>query len=788
MLKPRALILFLCAGAALLCVLLLAHVRFYSSRSRLPEGGSAIETVSGLGDEITVLFDARGIPHVRAATDADAWFAQGHLHARDRFFQMELARRLVAGRLSEVFGDAAMDIDSSARIWRLASTARRQAAQLEYAERTALESYARGVNAALDRYGKWIAPEVGLLGVGPEPWKPEDSLGVGLLMQLNLSWAMGQELRRGVVLHRLGREQAIDLWGWSPRDARAWIPPGELAVSPRSPDDAITPGLGGVGSNNWALGPSRTASGRAILANDPHVGVQLPGTWYGIHLKAPNLHVAGLSIPGLPGVAIGHNERVAWCFTMSMVDDQDLYRVALDDHGLKEQIGSTWQPIRTVTEEIHVRGRAAPELLKVRLSERGPLVRETGSEAFALEWTAYRGPSSLGAFLNMARVTSAAEAAMAWRETVGPGMNMVAADVEGHILHQVVGMTPDRDRGAGRLPAPAQDPRWAWRGLEPFEANPAKADPPEGFVATANHDLFAEGDYPMRDRFEGEFAPAWRIRRIRERLAARDDWDVASCLELQGDVTSLRARLMLQVLSPDLRQHSGTTAQSLLEFDGRWVTDSVAPHLYLRWVGDLASAISGDDARRAGLGRPPFSEDHVLRLLVGGMDEAWWDDQGTPEVEDRSLLVGQSLDRMDALGPLAKWGEVHPVRFAHPLEQTPVVGGLIGRLFSRGPYAAPGGGVTVNAHYWSRERPFEVTEIPSARFVTEVGDWDSTVMVIPPGQSGRPWSVHYDDQVRPWLELEARTFAFSEAAVDKAATARLVLRPKAVETEKPAVE
>ncbi len=767
------------AGLATLVVAvvaLVAHVRHSSGRSRIGTSGRAVERLAGCPGDIDVRFDRNGFPHVRAHSAPAAWFAQGYLHARERFFQMELSRRAGAGRLAEMLGDAALATDRKLRTWRVPSVARLHTALIDPDQREALESYAAGVNAAIDRYGRWIAPELWLLAMDPEPWTVEDSMRVGALLQLNLSWGMGEELKRAVQLARLGPERALALWGWTPEQARRWIPPVEPTLSERREEEPIRPPLSGEGSNNWAIAPSRTATGRPILANDPHLGVQLPSTWYAVHLEAPGLRVAGASIPGVPGVAIGHTGRVAWGFTMSLLDDQDLYVLTLDDQRDRELVDGAWRDLRTVTERIEVRWRSQPVLHKVRLSERGPLVRDLHRETVALAWTAGEGPSAIGAFLAMSRAGSVEDLVAAWDGVIGPSMNLVAADVDGRILHQVVGLTPDRRQGAGRLPAPGGDSRWAWRGFRPYATNPRSSDPPEGFVATANHDLFAEGP-ATSEPFPGDFAAPWRYRRIHQQLAARDDWDLASSLALQADVTSLRAVAFLKLLWPDLEAHGGATARRLLAWDGRMSVDSVPAHLLSRLLLELGAAVGRDEMVRDGIAATPLGPEELLRLLAGGMDDSWWDDHSTGAVEDRENVLGEVLDRMDALGLRTGWGEVHTVSFDHPLRPMPLVGHLFGRMWSRGPIPVGGDDVTVNAHYYSRSRPFAVTAIPSMRFVADVGAWDETVLVLPLGQSGRPWSPHYADHLPAWVNVRPVRFPFSDAAVEAATVSRLRLTP-----------
>jgi penicillin amidase len=770
----NALALF--AGAALLAVLVLAHVRFHSARSRLPEAGSMRAQIPGLEAEVEVLLDSRGIPFVRAANEHDLWMTQGYLHARERFFQMDLARRVSSGRLAELLGEAALPLDRKARIWQLGATARRQAAMLDEGEREILEAYAAGVNAALTRYGRWIAPEEWLLLRDPDPWTVEDTLYVVTTLQFNLSWAMGEEIDHAVKLSRLGEERAVDLWGWTQEQRQRWIPPIEQSTEPIREEEAISPRYDGIGSNAWVLASDKTATGRPLLANDPHVAVIIPGFCYLIDLEAPGVRLAGASIAGTPMIQMGHNQHVAWGLTMVLMDDQDLFRLTLDPSGTQELIDGSWQPLRTVSERINVRFREEPVLQKVQISERGPIVRQSNRETLALSWTGYRGPSGVKSLLRVSRARSVTDLAAAWEGVAGPAMNMIAADVDGKILHQVTGLVPDRGNGTGYLPAPGDDSRWAWRGLLPYGSNP-RTITDTGFLANANHDIFGEGEYPESQRFSGHFYPPWRVRRVRERLESRDDWDAAGCLELQADLFSTRARAALFMLREELQAHSGASAQALLEWDGQISPESLSPHIYARLILELSQQIAGDEAELNGLAESPFRQPQILRILGGGLDDSWWDDLQTNEIETRTDIIARALDRVDELNLQAPWGEVHRVKYQHPFAEVPVLGRLLDRAWSRGPFEVGGDAQTVASYYPSDLHPFAVTAMPAMRFVTDVGSWDNTLVLLPLGQSGRPWSAHYDDQIRAWARNQAHTMPFSRQAIERAARARLQLLP-----------
>jgi penicillin amidase len=355
-------------------------------------------------------------------------------------------------------------------------------------------------------------------------------------------------------------------------------------------------------------------------------------------------------------------------------------------------------------------------------------------------------------------------------------MNLVAADSDGNILHQVVGKIPDRGTGFGRLPSPGSNSRWAWSGFKSVAAEP-RLNPSDGIVATANHDFFGEGDFPERDRFPGEFAPPWRVRKIRSAMASRTDWTVAGFAELQGDIVSGRAIALLRQLRPDLEARPGPASEELMAWDAKMEKGSTAATRYSALMLAFADAVSGDEADRDGLDWNPLGPERLLRLLAGGIDESWWNDVGATDRQTRSDILDRVIEELDELGPQKRWGEVHQVSFVHPLAQLPYIGPQVSESWSRGPFAVDGGNVTVNAHYWSHDAPFTVTSIPAMRFVAEVGNWDETVLVLPVGQSGRPWSRHYSDQIPSWMNVETVRFPWTREAVEKAASARLELVP-----------
>jgi acyl-homoserine lactone acylase PvdQ len=768
----RALRWLLRTAEVLVAAALIAVAAGYvvARRSVFRPGGDPI-ALAGLAREASVVFDRYGVGHVRAASVEDALVVEGYVHARERFFQMELNRRAVFGRLAELFGRRALPRDREMRRYGVAELAARHLRELDGASRALLASYVRGVNAAVaERGASGLAPELLALSAEVEPWREEDTLGLDMLFFI--TQAAGREEYRAEILHALGAQRAADLWGWSAAQAREWIP-ADLANTEVVPErhPAAAPSVG-AGSNNWAIAPARSLSGFPVFAYDPHLGVSNPALWYEIALEAPGLHVAGASFAGVPGVLIGHNADVAWGFTYVQLDDADLYRVQLDVTGTRERLGSDFRPLKVRRETIRVRGGEAEELT-VKLSRHGPIVRERNGEALALAWTALIGRSSLPAFVLLDRARTVTEAAAAFAAGDPPAFNLVAADRAGHIRWQVIGRVPVRGRGAGRLPAPGWDSSWDWQGLAPYASNPFVEDPAPGFVVTANHDPFAEGDF-SRPGYPGEFAPPWRVRAIRAALAARRTWDVAGCQALQMDDTDGLARAIIARLAPLLDRIGTAPARSLRAWDGRMSRASRPALLWAEFLRELTRRIGGDEAKRAGLRSTPLDGEDILRLLDGRMNPLWWDDVSTTAVETPEQIVAAALAAAARRAGDATWGSRHTVLFAHPLGGIP----LLGALLNRGPFPVPGSPACVNANaYSSRAENFAVVQLPSLRFVADLADWDRAVFTLPLGQSGHFLSPHAADQTGDWLAGRAHPMPWSDAEVQAATVAKLDLRP-----------
>jgi acyl-homoserine lactone acylase PvdQ len=790
--RRRALRVTVLVLAAL--VLAAAGAFLWWSRSGRPQR-SGVAQVPGLTGPVEVRWDARGVPYVEAAAEEDLAAALGWLHANDRMTQMELGRRLAAGRLAELVGERAVDLDRRNRQLRLRRGAERLWREAGPRSRLWLEGYARGVNA-------WLAGDHGLPpgllllggpGFEPEPWGPVDSLSFVFLMGEDLSfWAGRPEEERFRWLRELGEERTRDLLGGElhvPEEIRQLA----AASGPGEPAPPTAPELGSAGSNNWALAPARTRSGAPLVANDPHLPLALPGTWYQVLLRSPGHEAAGMSLPGLPGVVIGRGRTVAWALTNVMLDDHDLFFEQLEaapGGGQRVRRGEGWLPVRVEREVIAVAGGAGVPV-DVLSTDHGPLLAadpERGLPARSLAWTLYHGGDPMAAFLALAAAGDLEEVLRSVGSYTGPAQNLVVAHPGGGILWTILGRIPERSSGDGRLPSPGWVTSYGWSGLRAREANPAIVAPSEGMLVTSNQPVAPAG-YPFP--LTADYDSPHRARRIAELLAAGGPWGVEETAAVQADVVSLWAREVVAAILPALAGDVPAAAARGRDLLGPWDGTMAsrdgagrpvpAAALFAFLERRLREGIFGDEAAAHGLA-PLADRERLLRVVSGGMAESWFDDVATVPVETHPEVIAAAVAGAVA-DAVARWGDdpadwsyedLHQLTLEHPLGSVP----LLGRAFDRGPFPLPGSATTVMAFgaRWG-ERGQEVTYGPSMRWITDLAQPDAAVAVLPAGQSGHPFDDHYDDQTGAWLAGRTFPFPWTAPAIEAVTTRRLRLAP-----------
>jgi penicillin amidase len=742
--------------------------------------------VDGLQAPVTIARDRWGIPHVEAATDADAWFALGFCHGQDRGFQLELLARAGRGTLSELLGTPTVALDRLSRTLGFRRTATAQLRMLDDHVRVTLDSYATGVNAAAAATPR--PHELALLRGQRSAWTALDVLAFLGLQALALSGNWDTELARLRILLADGADALLAVdptygpWLPTPVGAAAGAPIGRLAADlARLRDLVAGPGA----SNAWAVAGSRTRRGTPILANDPHLAPSIPAPWYLAHLRTPDWEVAGSSYVGGPAFPTGHNGQIAWGITAGCTDSTDLFWEELDGGGATVRGPVGPEPVERLAEPIAVRGGPTVDET-VLVTRRGPIVTpllDGPSIALSLRAT-WLEPAPVRGFIGVHRSRDFATFREAFRAWPGPALNVVYADADGHVGWQLIGTLPRRRAGNGTLPLPAWDSDNAWEeGRLPFEDLPYVLDPPTLFVASANN--AARPDAAGRPFLGVDWLDGYRAARIAEALEARDDWDVASTAELQGDLVAVAWReLSPIVLAAELTDPDARLAADLLRsWDGIVSAGSAAASVYELLVVELAGAVARVSAPTgwswalgAGLGetmpRTTFGA-RITSQLVGRLRD------GTDRraaIEAALAAAVRALRGRAGDEPAAwQWGRLRPLHLLHPLgAKRP-----LGRIFNVGP--VPLGGDT-NTVAQAGVRPLEPFgnpgAIPNHRTVIDLGDLDASRYVLAGGQSGNPLSPHYADLFELWQRGEGVPIAWSSEAVAATTVATLALVPE----------
>jgi len=715
-------------------------------------GDAEVLKLEGLSAPVEIGFDARGIPRIRAANERDAAMAMGALHARDRLFQMEMTRRGGAGRLSEIAGSSTLRLDRFMRTLGLRQRAEEDLAALPGQARELLEAYAAGVNGWVAAHGRYTAPEFIPFGQ-PEPWRAADSLLWGKVMGLWLSGNWRTETERARLATVLSPERLRQLW---PSDDSAGRPDlaalptperlaGLLAATPRWGEDAPLPESA---SNAWAVAPSHSASGGALLASDPHLALGAPALWYLVRIELPEgRFLAGATAPGVPMVVIGRNERLAWGFTTTHSDTQDVFIERLAGPDAYDTPDGP-RPFTVREERIAVRG-GEEQVLRVRETRHGPVISdldETPPEgsvlAVSMASLAPRDTQAAG-LLALNRATSIEDARGAASLIASPAQNLMVADAAGDIAMFLTGRTPLRAAGDGSMPVPGWDGAHDWTGWVPFEAMPHVVRPEGGVLANANNRVQPPGAQPFLGR---DWFGDWRFRRIGEMLRARPRHTSADFAAMQADAVSLFAREMMPLLmAPPRPEGVAGAARDLIQgWDGAMLPELAQPLVFNAWtreLGRLALAAGGVPEGAFGAG-PEF-----LRMLLSPEGAGWCGEGGCAALSGRAMeaAVAGLAERFGTEPANWRWGDAHRVRLEHPLLR--FVPGLA--EWTRIEAPTPGDGETVNRGGLARD--FSHVHGPGLRIVMDMASPDGVMASIATGQSGNPFSPHWRDMNAGWV-------------------------------------
>lgn len=688
----------------------LAATYWYAWRPQPEVSGRITAPVS---KSATITRDSLGVPHISAGSWEDAIFLQGFVTAQDRMWQMDSLRRLAAGDLSEVVGGRAAESDSEARRLRLRRIAEEQFKTLTPAARTIFAAYTRGVNHYLETHRGRVSVEFALLGYDPRPWTITDCLLAGLQMNRILSTSWEDELRKATML-ATGDPAKVNI------------------LFPTRAGNEIQ-----VGSNAWAISGAHTASGRPILSSDPHLSYTLPSTWYMVHLKAPGLDVSGVSLPGIPAVIIGHNDRIAWGATNLQFDVQDLYIEKFDPRTGRYLYRGQIEQARLERDMLAVRGEQ-PREIATWVTRHGPIFLTENNQYYALRWAAAEPGALEFPFLDIDRARNWNDFTAALARFPGPPQNFAYADIDGNIGYHAAGKLPIRRNYPGDMPVDGSSGEFEWDGFIPFDQLPSSFNPASGIVISANDNPFPE-NYPYR--VSGAFASPHRARQILALLSVRDKWQPQDMLAVQKDVYSAFAHFLARQIvtayqarkshNPDLEE----AVEALRDWNGQMEIGLAAPMVTTLVYQRLRKAI----ADRATAGKGAIYQFHMAPSVVENILRArpkdWFPDYDqlilrcfSEGVEEGKNLQGSSVKRWN-------YGDYVRLTITHP-----VLGHLpwIGKYFNVGPVDMSGSSTTVKQR--------NTTVGPSMRMVVDFSGFDRSLQNITIGESGHVLSRHYRDQ------------------------------------------
>jgi penicillin G amidase len=810
-------------------------------------------TVPGLNDTVEILRDEWGVPHIYASNLHDLLFAQGYTQAMDRWWQMEFFRATASGTIQELtgFSESLMGTDAYLR-----TLGFRNLAEIELEtvytddEIAGMQAFSDGVNAyIMSRDQNDLALEyrvLGLTGVEIEvaPWTPVDSLIWSKVMALQLASNQGAEQRLSRLTANLDPALLADYFvDWPYGEKPTIVPPEELPVTEASlranrptlneggvsgvetaliggfeMDDLRQLAFGngpGIGSNNWVVSGDLTETGLPLMANDMHLGLDMPSIWYEVGLHCMPVtdecpyDVVGLSLSPSPWVIAGHNADIAWALTNVGPDTQDLYQITVNpENDLQYEWDGEWRDMTTREETLSFGDGTEPITFIVRETHLGPIINDTlegfnNDNPLALRWTLFEPSTVYRAFAMLNRASNWEEFREALSYWDSPSQNLVYMDVEGNIGYQTPGQIPIRAPGhSGLLPVPGNSSDFEWLGTIPFDLLPRVFNPEQGYIATANqavvpleyYDQLAEA---LADEFGADanyfisqqWAYGYRGQRINELLQELTPHSVATFDQIHGDNMDISAREMLPYFADlDFEDDTLNAARDwLLTWDYQMNIDSGQAALWAALWSNLVQELYNDEFSGFYSATGDNVEIWATRLLMDEPDNAWWDNVTTQEIEARDDILQQAFinaftgDLVPLLGEdyeSWQWGDLHAVTFiSNPLGVSGVE--VFENQVNRGPAATGGTNIAVNATSWNPGNGnFAVRSGPSQRSIYDASNWDNSLSIHTTGQSGHPASENYDDMIDPWRLVEQRSQPFSREAVEASATDQMILQPE----------
>ena len=793
-------------GAAILAVVVLTAVSgiYVYLRCTLPDYDGR-QIARGLQNEVEIIRDSFGMPHIYAQSDEDAYFAMGFCQAQDRLFQMDLARRAGQGRLAEILGASLVNVDKLFRTLNAVIPPWEWHEKLSPESRVSLKAFADGVNHFFEINKSPLPIEFKILGYRPDPWTPYDSLAIMLYMGWLQNYAFKTELLHSAIIKQVGEEMAAELFIDYPSGFPAIIPEGENPTARIGLEYLKTLELAGDvlgfkaggASNSWVISPEKSKSGRPLFANDPHLSLSAPSVWYEGHMSTPSMNVSGALIAGFPFIISGANEHVAWGVTNSHWDDADFYleKIHPDNPNLY-RYQDNWEQMIIRKEIIKVKGSEAVDF-ELKLTRHGPVIDDLNryerqkEYALAMRWAQADFPDKTlkGMWLvNHAGNIEDIEEAAGYAKS---GQNWIYADDRGNIGFYFLGGIPIRKGFTGELPVPGWDGKHEWEGYVPDREQPHLRNPGQGFIINANNKIEPEG-YPYL--ITKYYATPDRFVRIQEMLTEKEQLGPEDFEKMLSDVLMIMARDWVPLVIKSLKdtELSKTEKQALKqleEWDFVARHNQAAPAVFNVFMNYLAENTFkkrlGPDLYEyyvVGDKNIPFN---VLRELIQKGESPWFDDPDTPEKEGLNYVLVKSFKDSatfleETLGDDIQnweWGKIHTLTIYHPFgKKSPI----LGKIFNIGTFPVSGSIFTVNPTYFKISKSFEVQGGgASLRHIIDFADMNNSKRILPGGISGNFMSPHYDDQFELWLAGEYRPFVLNRKAVMRDVKHRLVMIPDA---------
>lgn len=796
-----------------LVLLFIVGSLFYVNRmisAGMPVTSGEID-VPGLAREVTVLRDDNGIPHIRAADEADVYFAMGYVHAQDRLFQMDVIRRFAEGRFAEMVGDepnpggdypTIYEQDVFSRVIGFHNMGREYELKVPEPGATAMRRYTDGVNAYIKQHEGKLSIEFFFLQHKMEPWTVADTIAVSRYVAWGLSANAEEEIMRYEAVSRLGREHGWELYPRHFDHGPYAVPPSQRKYDPKGkiiedrpvplPAELLNPdffgalgerlkdiraasyGFGPAASNNWVISGKLTKSGKPILANDPHLYHMLPSVFYIAHLVTDDgLDVAGVTFPGIPFVVLGHNRNIAWGCTTTRTDVQDLYVEKTDEknHPGRYLYNGKWEEFKTRKEEILVRNKEEKEIrtITVRISRHGPVLNDMLGERYkkmppvALKWAAFDPSDDAGALMLMARAKNLGDIKKALSRMGAPIQSWVFVDRDGNIGFLPAGMTPIRKKGDGTMPVPGWTDEYEWTGYIPMDELPQLYNPAEGFIITANNQIVPEEDYPYHYSY---YYMMYRAERIRQLIEGGRAFTVDDIKKFQMDHKNLQAARLRDRFVAAWRKEgnrknaaAARAVKRLAEWNLENDVDSVGATIFERAYYEARRLTLADD-----ISKPMFDDqlkqwksESAFDLGVETGNFSFFDDKATKKVETRDAILARSV--ADAVRELTKkygadqsqwkWGKYHVLNTMHVFSGVKPLNMIFG--YENVPLA--GNTHTVDAESYTLSPDMLLTNGgPAMRHIVDMANPETSQIALDSGQSGHPKSKHYTDLLKLYLE------------------------------------